>query len=178
MADEVHRVLSRARNAIIRAGYELWEQARASSGRPLPGREHLDAAGLGSFLPHTVLIDVVREGAHCRFRYGPIGDDVAEIFARSVTGRFIEHIGHLHVFDQIYRRFSAVVDEKALVYGVFAAPKASPFKYYEHLTLPLAADGHTVDTLFGIRCGLPLSEPAGEPGFTTVPLAAAAPAGS
>lgn len=171
MSDEVRRVLSRARNGVIAAGYQLWKQARTASGRPLPGRQHLDAAGFDEFPPHAVFVDVVREGAHYRFRYGPMGANVAEIFARSVTGRFVEHIGYLNVFDQIYRRFSAVVDEKALVYGVFpASPKCTRFEFYEHLTLPLAADGQTVDMLFGVRCGLPLGEPAGQPGFTTVPL--------
>ncbi|MBV8538134.1 MAG: hypothetical protein JO128_21235, partial [Alphaproteobacteria bacterium] len=52
-----------------------------------------------------------------------------------------------------------VVDEKALVYGISRSPaRHLEFVDYEHLTLPLASDGQTVDMLFGIRCELPYSE--------------------
>lgn len=157
--DEARRVLEAAKSPVIVAGYEYWLQKRALSRRSLPGRQHLDPVEMKAFLPHVVLIDVVREGTHCRFRNRLNGTHVTNIFGRDGTGKFIEHIGYLHVFDDLYRRFAAAVDEKALVYGTSPSPvQKLDFMEYEHLTLPLATDGHTVDMLFGVRCALPYSD--------------------
>ena len=157
--DEARRVLSLAESDIITSGYEYWVQRRAASGRSLPGRQHVDPVGMRSFLPHVVLIDVVRDGPHHRFRNRLNGSHVTQIFGRDGTGKYIEHTGFLHIFDDLYRRFSTVVDEKALVYGISPSPdRRLDFVDYEHLTLPLASDGQTVDMLFGVRCELPYSD--------------------
>lgn len=151
--------------------YEYWLQARDRSGRLLPGRQHLNPVDMASFLPHVALHDIVRDGGHQRFRNRLIGTHVAEILGRDVTGMYIEHTGWLESFDELYRRFSTVTDEKVLAYGVSPSPaKQLDFMDYEHLTLPLAADGETVDMLFGVRCALPKSEMAVTHGYSTAPL--------
>lgn len=171
LPDEARRLLSLAKSPVIATGYEYWVRARDRSGRNLPGGQHLDPAEMTPFSPHVTLIDVVCEGAYHRFRNRVNGTRVAEIFGRDGTGKFIEHTGHLDIFDDLYRRFSTVVDEKALVYGVSRAPaRHLDFTEYEHLTLPVASDGHTVDMLFGVRCALARSEEAASYEFLVVPL--------
>lgn len=169
--DEARRILDQAKSSVIAAGYEYWLQKRDQSSRSLPGRQHLDPVEMKDFLPHVVLIDVVRDGAYQRFRSRLNGTHVTDIFDRDGTGKYIEHIGYLHVFDEFYRRFSAVVDEKALVYGVSSSPvRHLDVVDYEHLTLPLASDGHTVDMLFGVRCALPYSDVPMAHEFLVAPL--------
>lgn len=122
----------------------------------LPGRQHIDPAEMAEFLRYVVLFDVERQGMHYRFRHRLTGTHFVEIFGRDVTGRYIEHAGSLEDFHVVYRRFSTVVDEKALVYGAAPSPvRELNFLHYEHLTLPLASGGETVDMLFGVRCALP-----------------------
>ncbi len=153
MFDEARRVLREARSAAVVACYEYWLQKRAHAGRCLPGRQHLDPVEMKGFLEHVVLFDVVPDGVYNRFRHRLIGTHFAEVLGRDVTGMYIEHSGSLEIFDEVYRRFSTVVDEKALAYGVTRWPaKRGGLIPYEHLTLPLAADGETVDMLFGVRC--------------------------
>ena len=160
--DQAQRILAgAAANAAISQCYAYWRDKRAlMTHGMLPGRQHLDPAGMRSFLPYVVLFDVERNGAHYRFRHRLTGTHFADIFGRDVTGMYIEHAGSLEDFDVVYRRFSCVVDDKALVYGVSPSPlRERNFPRYEHLTLPLATDGATVDMLFGVRCWLSGSHP-------------------
>ena len=159
MPDEASRLLCQAKTAPISAGYDAWCRARSACGRDLPSRQDLEAAGIEDTLPYVLFIDVVRDGAYCRFRYSFAGSHVAELFNGDVTNKYLEHIGHLRVFDDLFRRFSVAVDDKALVYGISPTPpNCVPARCYEHLTLPLSSDGRSVDTLFAVRCGLPASE--------------------
>ena len=156
---------------MIATGYEYWLNKRDRSGQSLPGRQHFDPIEMKEFLPHVVLTDVVRDHEHYRFRHRLIGTHIAEFLGREVTGRYIEHMGWLDIFDELYRRFAAAVDEQALIYGVSAAPgEKRGFMAYEHLTLPLASDGDTVDMLFGIRCALPYADVSMAREYVVAPL--------
>lgn len=172
MSRSAPELLAEARHPAIRACYDYWLDARARSGRVLPGRQHIDPLGMAEFLPYVVLIDVVREGVHCRFRFRLIGSHFTDVLGRDVTGRFIEHTGWFRIFDDLYRRYSTVVDDKVLAYGVAPAPgDNSAVLSFEHLTLPLAADGVTVDMLFGVRCALPFNAAPTLDRYAVAPLA-------
>jgi len=172
--DQAHRIVGGAANAAIPQCYAYWVDKRAAlNRRMLPGRQHLDPAEMRAFLPYVVLFDVERNGLHYRFRHRLTGTHFADIFGHDVTGKYIEHAGSLEDFDVVYRRFSFVVDDKALVYGVSPSPmRERNFLRYEHLTLPLATDGATVDMLFGVRCWLPRIHPVSMdvPADAVVPL--------
>src|SRR5258708_11173475 len=171
ISDEASRVLAQAKSPVVAACYEHWLQKRAQSGWSLPGRQHLDLIEMKGVLPHLVLIDVVRHGVYHRLRIRFSGTYVTDILGRDVAGLYIEHSGYPHAFDELYRRFSTVVDEKALVYGVSPSPaRHLDFLEYEHLTLPLAADGQTVDMLFGVSCALPYSKVPARHEYGVAPL--------
>ena len=155
-------LLRQAKHPAIGACFAYWQakQAARGDGR-LPGRQHIDPVEMATFLPYVVLFDVVRAAADYRFRHRLTGTHFVEIFGREVTGLYIEETGSLETFDDVYRRFAGVVNGKAPAYGVSPSPvKERDFLHYEHLTLPLAGDGETVDLLFGVRCLLPTA--AGE----------------
>ena len=170
--DEARHALRQAKSPVIPAAYECWLQGRARSGWSLPGRQHLDPVEMVGLLPNVVFTAVVRKGQHCRFRHSFVGSHFVDILGRDVTGKFIEHIGWLEMFDDLYRRFTTAVDEKALVYGVTSLrDKGRDLRSYEHLTLPLASDGQTVDLLFGVRCALDGPGIAAPQGYIVVPVA-------
>ncbi|HEX9462057.1 MAG TPA: PAS domain-containing protein [Alphaproteobacteria bacterium] len=148
--------LKQAISPAIALCYRYWTGKRALCGPGrLPGREHLDPVEMVRFLAHVVLFDVVRNGSYYRFRHRLTGTHFAEIFGRDVTGLYIEQTGSLETFEAIYRRFTTIVDDKAPAYGISPSPvRDRDFLEYEHLTLPLATDGQTVDLLFGVRCVL------------------------
>jgi hypothetical protein len=150
-ADEL---LSHASNPAIGQCYRYWlaKCAQCPPGH-LPGRQHIDPLEMKPFLRYVLLFDVERDGVHCRFRHRLTGTHFAEIFGRDVTGMYIEQTGSIESFEDVYRRLSRVVDDKAPAYGISPSPIAKlNFLNYEHLTLPLATDGETVDVLFGVRC--------------------------
>jgi hypothetical protein len=173
MSDATLQVLRQARSKVIASCYEYWAQCRTRSGRPLPGRQHIDPIEMAPFLRHVVLFDVLREAGRHRFRHRLVGTEFAEIFGRDVTGQNLEDAGSVERMEAVHKRFSLMVDAQVLVYGVSPSPVTERnFIQYEHLTLPLAADGETVDMLFGVRCILPTLEPA-EYGYATALLSAA-----
>jgi hypothetical protein len=146
--------LKNASNPAIGQCYRYWlaKHAQCAAGR-LPGRQHIDPQEMKPFLRFVLLFDVERNGVHCRFRHRLTGTHFAEIFGHDVTGMYIEQAGSLESFEDVYRRLSSVADDKAPAYGVSPSPVARlDFLNYEHLTLPLATDGETVDILFGVRC--------------------------
>src|SRR5258708_7005924 len=136
MLDDGYRMLRQARHRAVLSCYEYWLRARDRSGRLLPGRQHLDPAEMAGFLPYVALYDIVRDGVYQRFRMRLIGSHFEEVLGRDVTGMYIEHMGWLEIFDDLYRRFSTVTDEKVAAYGVSASPAKQPhFIDYEHRTL-------------------------------------------
>ena len=133
-------------------GYWLAKKALCPPGL-LPGRQHIDPQEMRSFLQYVLLFDVERNGVHYRFKHRLTGTHFAQLFGREVTGRYIEHTGSLETFEAVYRRLAGIVDDKQPVYGIAPAPVAKHRHLdYEHLTMPLAADGQTVDMLLGVRC--------------------------
>lgn len=171
MVDAAYRLISEAKHPAIRMALDYWLQQRSRAQRPLPGRQHIDPLDMAAFLEHVVLFDVVRNGVHSRFRHRLTGTHFGRIFGRDVTGLFIEHTGSLETFSDVYARFSTVADDKVAAYGIAPSPFPNPDSVcYEHLTLPLAADGEAVDMLFGVRCLLPRGDKAPAFGCATAPL--------
>jgi hypothetical protein len=158
MPDKIDQDVKAATNAAIAECYQYWlgKRSQCGPGRFLPGRQHIDPVEMKSFLRYVLLFDVERNGAHYRFRHRLTGTHFGRIFGRDVTGMYIEQTGSIESFEGVYRRLSAVVDDRIPAYGISPAPvRDMAYLTYEHLTLPLATDGETVDMLFGVRCILP-----------------------
>jgi hypothetical protein len=121
----------------------------------LPGRQHIDVAETSAFAAHMVLFDIERCGVHSRFRHVLVGTSLSDLWGRDVTGQYLEHTEPPGSFEAAYRELCAVVDETQPLYGLSALLLPDrPIARYEHLTLPLAGDGETVDMLLGVRCRL------------------------
>jgi hypothetical protein len=156
---EAGRLLQRAKSPAVPACFGYWDAKRTACGAPLPGRQHIDPIEMRSFLSCVVLFDVVGAGPAHRFRHRLTGTEIEGIFGANITGKFIEQTGSVEKLDELYRRLALIADEKVLVYGRAPAPVTTDnYVAYEHLTLPLASDGQTVDMLLGVRCRLPPSE--------------------
>jgi hypothetical protein len=118
----------------------------------LPGRQHLRPAEMLGFLPYIVMFDVERDAGGLRFRYRLTGSNFFHLFGQEVTGLYIEEVGSAEMAAAAAARFSNIVETQQPCYGVSPVPVISrDFLHYEHVTMPLARDGTTVDMLFGTR---------------------------
>jgi hypothetical protein len=149
-----HDFLTQARAPAVRECYAYW-QSKKKSGR-LPGRQHIDPAEMKSFLEHVILFDVERPASGgYRFRQRLVGTHIVELFGRDTTGFYVDESSSTSHYESVHARLSAIVDTKEPAFGIYYPPTPHlDFLEYEHLTLPLASDGRTVDMLFGVRCGL------------------------
>jgi hypothetical protein len=170
LADAFYDLIRDAKHPAIRMALNYWLKQRERAERKLPGRQHIDPLDMTDFLPYVVLFDVVRSGVHCRFRHRLTGTHFNAIFGRDVTGMFVEHTGSIETFNDVYARFSTVTDDKVAAYGIAPSVVKEGGCCYEHLTLPLAADGETVDMLFGVRCLLTAEDVPPTIGYATAPL--------
>ena len=148
-----HDFLTQARSPALRACFDYW-RTRTPPGR-LPGRQHIDPVEMKPFLEFVILFDVERHAERYRFRQRLVGTHIVELFGRDTTGLYADESSTPGHYESVARRLAAVVDTLEPAFGVYYPPTPHlDFLEYEHLTLPLASDGATVDMLFGVRCGL------------------------
>jgi hypothetical protein len=132
----------------------LWNYwaGKCGAGR-LPGRRDLQPQEMKPFLPIVALVDVERRRGQPRFRIRLIGSEAAEIFGDDGTGRYIDDIVPPALLPAVQARLLSVAQTRRPAYGVQPVPRPHrDFVRYEHLTVPLASDGVTVDMLLGARC--------------------------
>jgi len=154
-----------ARHPALRRLYDYWLQKCRALGR-LPSRPEIDPGEMKRILRYVILFDVERpksgagDGLY-RFRHRLVGTHIVELFDHDLTGLYVDQTSSAAEYPQVYERLAAVVDCREPVYGHYHAPTPNrEFVQYEHLTVPLASDGETIDVLLGVRCGLtPLSRP-------------------
>jgi hypothetical protein len=123
----------------------------------LPGRQDIDPVEMRSFLAYVVLLDVERQpsGFGFRFRYRLVGTHVVEILGRELTGIYLDEVNPPHVYSAVGDQLTSVVQTCRPISGRHRLPARHPFyQRYEHVTVPLASDGFSVDMLLGVRCGL------------------------
>jgi len=138
---------------MIRWCYDYWQSKRRNE--RLPDRNDIVPAEMKSFLHHVILMDVERLADRYRFRQRLVGTHIVELFGRDTTGEYVDQTSAPHHYAAVYARLANIVDTGHPSFGIFYPP--TPHLYfleYEHLTLPLASDGRSVDILFGVRCGL------------------------
>jgi hypothetical protein len=154
-ADEPEFVFpAEARHPALRRLFDYW-QGKRRPGR-LPGRKEVDPIEMTSFLRWVILIGVERQTALLRFKFRLIGTNVVELFGGDSTGSYLDETSSGDNLVNIHQRLSSIVETQRPVYGIRPVPRPNrDYIRYEHLTVPLAADGTTVDMLLGVRCGLP-----------------------
>ncbi|WP_341898716.1 PAS domain-containing protein [Ferrovibrio terrae] len=129
-----------------------WESKRAPDGR-LPARRDLDPLEIRSLLPHIYLIDVVpgSTAGRLRFRIRLLGEKHVDIYGTGLVGRMIDDIFPAAVAAEFTRLYAAVARRRAPVInrGQVSWIHNKDWLQYEGLHAPLAADGVTIDTIFG-----------------------------
>jgi len=128
----------------LRELYLYWDGKRG--GRPYPARGDVDPAEIKKLLPFVMLVDVLAEGRHFRFRL--IGTDVA--LGVNPTGK----LQHEELPEGIYRdHISALFRRGAAGPGALYSRSSYGYTRIEgprsvsRLFMPLSPDGQTVDMM-------------------------------
>lgn len=118
-------------------------------GRKAPSREDILPEELGSLLPWVILVEVV--GTPPRFRVRLAGTGVVREYGFEVTGKFLDDLDMGPARDRSLDDHRRAVRECRPVWGSFDFRKQDGrWVSYERITLPLSADGESVNMLL---CG-------------------------
>ena len=146
--------------------YGYWQDIHPG-GDLLPGRQHFDPAELGSrhpsLLQHLWLVDVEREPL--RFRLRLVGSAVYMTSPFARAGHYIdEFIDPASRTETLQSSFSRLVEtaEPEFRRGWPRLPSIRNARELSRLSLPLAADGRTVDMILNLTTyvGAPAMGPA------------------
>jgi hypothetical protein len=119
------------------------------NGRKAPRREDILPEELGGLLPWVILIDVV--GMPPRFRVRLVGTGVVREYGMEMTGQFLDDLDMGAARDRSLEDHRRAVRECCPVVGRFDFKmQDGRWVTYERITLPLSADGETVNMLL---CG-------------------------
>lgn len=128
----------------LRELYLYWDGKRG--GRPYPARGDVDPAEIKKLLPFVMLVDVLAQGRHFRFRL--IGTDVA--LGVNPTGK----LQHEELPEGIYRdHISALFRRGAAGPGALYSRSSYGYTQIEgprsvsRLFMPLSPDGETIDMM-------------------------------
>lgn len=135
-------------HANIRRLVSYWRNAGPDGA--LPGRQHIDPVDMKDLLGNVWLADVARNPL--RFRYRVVGSRIVNYLGMEPTGKWLDEvIAH-------FEKTNTARDMKILVKeGAPRWRRGSPtirkdlvFKTVEQVSLPLAADGRTVDMVLNL----------------------------
>ena len=143
-----------APGAAVRAHEELFAYwASLRDGARLPGRAHLDPAGIKRLLPTISLIDVKPDpqgAAPSEFRMRLAGTGLYGVYGREITGKRLGEIYNSSAADYWRVELGKVVAEKRPAVGVHSlAWRGASHLSILWLRLPLASDGDQVDMILG-----------------------------
>jgi hypothetical protein len=114
----------------------------------LPGRRHFDPTAIPDLLPNIWLLEVQHEPFRLRYRLA--GTSIVQALKREVTGQWLDDVHpKLKTETTLLDRYRRIV-----LYGEPSWRRGRPFFSHdpiwpevENLMLPLATNGHTVDTI-------------------------------
>src|SRR3954469_18743254 len=151
-----------APGAAVRAHEELFAYwASLRDGARLPGRRHLDPAGIKRLLPTVSLIDVTpsREGSPPEFRMRLAGTGLYGVYGREITGKRLADIYNTAAADYWRTELGKVVAERRPAVGVHnLAWRGASHLSILWLRLPLASDGQEVDMILGLDAVVGMSQ--------------------
>lgn len=147
-------VLPDSAHPVMRDGLAYWRGLAPGPGL-LPGRRHIDPAGMPALLPHTWLMEVHPPPAGLdipRFRFRLVGTHVDLGFGDGKTGRWLDEIEPSFNTDRMMQAAYVACARDGTPSHRRGAPR---FRFnrnaieLERLLLPLAADGRQIDMLLG-----------------------------
>lgn len=132
---------------LLQSLLRYWQSKQRADGG-LPARCDIDPLELRALLPYIYLIDVLPED---RFRVRLLGERHVEVYGPGLVGRVIDDIFPAAVAAEFNRLYAAVVQRRVPVInrGQVSWIHNKEWLHYEGLHAPLAADGTTIDTIFG-----------------------------
>ncbi|MFI4965281.1 MAG: PAS domain-containing protein [Caulobacterales bacterium] len=144
-----------APGAAVRAHEELFAYwASLREGGRLPGRRHLDPAGIKRLLPTVSLIEVSpcsNGAAPLEFRMRLAGTGLYGVYGREITGKRLSEIYNTAAADYWRVELGKVVSERRPAVGVHnLAWRGASHLSILWLRLPLASDGEAVDMILGL----------------------------
>jgi hypothetical protein len=145
-----------ARSPFVKAGVEYWTMVKAA--RRFPARAELTLRGMAPFLPYSVIIGVIDDGADFEYRY--VGDVQRQAFKTYFKGVRVSQIE------------AAVPELGALLRGVYEPVRSNGipflvrgrlgqdggdarFRFHETAFLPLGAGDAAVDHLLVVGVQVP-----------------------
>jgi hypothetical protein len=145
-----------ARSPFVKAGVEYWATVKAA--RRFPARAELTLRGMAPFLPYSVIVGVIDDGADFEYRY--VGDAQRQAFRSYFKGLRITQIE------------AAAPELGALLRGVYEQVRSSAipflvrgrldqedddarFRYHETAFLPLGVGDGAVDHLLVVGVQVP-----------------------
>lgn len=152
-----------APGAAVRAHEELFAYwASLREGPRLPGRRHLDPAGIKRLLPTVSLIDVLpeaRKTGALEFRMRLAGTGLYGVYGHEITGKRLSDIYNSSAADYWCTELSKVVSERRPAVGVHnLAWRGASHLSILWLRLPLASDGDEVDMILGLDAVVGMSQ--------------------
>jgi hypothetical protein len=152
-----------APGAAVRAHEELFAYwASLRDGARLPGRRHLDPAGIKRLLPTVSLIDVSPSshgGGPLEFRMRLAGTGLYGVYGREITGKRLSEIYNTAAADYWRVELGKVVTERRPAVGVHnLAWRGASHLSILWLRLPLASDGRQVDMILGLDAVVGMSQ--------------------
>ena len=151
-----------APGAAVRAHEELFAYwASLREGARLPGRRHLDPAGIKRLLPTVSLIDVVGdpEAGPPEFRMRLAGTGLYGVYGREITGKRLSDIYNTAAADYWRTELGKVVAERRPAVGMHnLAWRGASHLSILWLRLPLASDGEDVDMILGLDAVVGMSQ--------------------
>ena len=152
-----------APGAAVRAHEELfayWSSLR--DGGLLPGRRHLDPAGIKRLLPTVSLIDVIPETRRLgapEYRMRLAGTGLYGVYGREITGKRLSEVYNTAAADYWRAELGKVVAERRPAVGVHSlAWRGASHLSILWLRLPLASDGAEVDMILGLDAVVGISQ--------------------
>lgn len=132
-------------SALVATAAAYWTRKRR--GHLLPARGDLDPGEMVAFLPHVILLDVLRDPLD--FRYRLVGTTVEDHMLRPYTGLRVRELDHQRPPSRVWTKFETTITARRPV--ATRLPYVGPHREFvrvEDIVMPLAADGIAVDMLF------------------------------
>ena len=127
--------------------HQYWVDKRA--GRTLPSRGDVDPFELRFALGYICLVDVVRTPA-LRFKFRLDGSKLSSLTGFDLTGKFADELPEGEYRDFMIDVYRRSIEARTPLFFRHREEWQQSAMFMESVTLPLGADGETVDTIMDV----------------------------
>ena len=120
-----------------------WHTCRG--GKPMPGRADLNPADLAKILSKIMLVDVLPQAPH--FRYRVFGTNIADWMRFDATGQTLDAIQPANYRQMLFATYMECVGARVPIAHRVHWEAEEVSHRYKRLMMPLAADSRNVDML-------------------------------